>query len=581
VHNYSKSEVKQSMQGLDDEMKAIQKSTENAAKYQETARSILSVRERWRIAIVFGKVSKGRRLSVADTRIWKTVLKNLPPDIDTNTEATDDHPDRPRRRSRALTPRSRQPSSRQLSPREAVNHHVTPSRGYSVLDHGAPSLSRQGSCDPHSGHLLHASRQGSSNLLHTPRSAAGGPHSPRRPSHVHDHAPPGVGTEGLSHSLESSLATVSGASLDVTSKHHRSAASLDYEDDPEGVALRRRSSSRPISAARHHSTDEADAGAHHAHAAGAHFFPPTAGAHHLHPIAGAHHPPTAGAHHLHGAGAHHAHSASHHSADEADAAAHHPPVAGVHHSHTARHHSADEADAAAHHPPVAGAHHSPAAGSHHAHSELERQNSSRPQSARPLSARPLSPNARGMRGVHHSSLEEDNSAPKSRFRKKAPAPPPSACEVANQQLLARRMLQALAAMGNSVRKSIRSSFSGNSAVKVHILAAQEAVAKAEQMDAQAVGASANKLKPSASTARIVVASPTASAAAAAATTSETASSMSAAKPTPRDHGYAHEQGGERPQSPETESYTSKVAAAATGGGLFGSGKFSFFRKVRF
>jgi hypothetical protein len=560
------------MQGLDDEMKAIQKSTESAAKYQETARSILSVRERWRLAIVFGKVSKGRRLSVADTRIWKTVLKNLPPDIDTSTDATDDHLERPRRRSRALTPRSRQPSSRQLSPREAVNHHVTPSRGYSVLDHGAPSLSRQGSIDPHSGHLLHSSRQGSSNLLHSPRGGAGGPHSPRRPGPVHDHAPPGVGTEGLSHSLESSLATVSGASLDVTSKHHRSAASLDYEDDPEGVVLRRRSSSRPISAARYHSTDEADVGAHHAHGAG-----------HLPPIAGAHHP--------HGAGAHHAHSAHHHSADEAEAAAHHPPVAGAHHqhpavgshhSHTARHHSADEADTAAHHPPVAGAHHSPVAGSHHAHSELERQNSSRPQSARPLSARPLSPNARGMRGVHHSSLEEDNSAPKSRFRKKAPAPPPSACEVANQQLLARRMLQALAAMGNSVRKSIRSSFSGNSAVKVHILAAQEAVAKAEQMDAQAGGASANKLKPSASTARIVVASPTASAAAAAATTSETAASnVSAAKRTPRDQGDAHEPSGERPQSPETESNTSKVAAAATGGGLFGSGKFSFFRKVRF
>jgi hypothetical protein len=567
------------MQGLEREMKAIQKSTENAAKYQETARSILSVRERWRLAIVFGKVSKGRRLSVADTRIWKTVLKNLPPDIDTSTDATDDHLERPRRRSRALTPRSRQPSSRQLSPREAVNHHVTPSRGYSVLDHGAPSLSRQGSCDPHSGHLLHSSRQGSSNLLHTPRSAAGGPHSPRRPGPVHDHAPPGVGTEGLSHSLESSLATVSGASLDVTSKHHRSAASLDYEDDPEGVVLRRRSSSRPISAARYHSTDEADAGAHHAHGAG-----------HLPPIAGAHHP--------HGAGAHHAHSARHHSADEADAAAHHPPVAGAHnqhpagahHSHTARHHSADEADAAAHHTPGAGVHHSPGAGvhhspdtgSHHAHSELERQNSSRPQSARPLSARPLSPNARGMRGVHHSSLEDDNSAPKSRFRKKAPAPPPSACEVANQQLLARRMLQALASMGSAVRKSIRSSFSGNSAVKVHILAAQEAVAKAEQMDAQAVGASANKLKPSASTARIVLPSPTAGVAAVATTTSETAASnVSAAKRTPRDVGDAHEQGGERPRSPETESDPPKAAVALAGGGLFGSGKFSFFRKVRF
>jgi hypothetical protein len=45
------------MEGLDSNLSAAKKDNAAAAQYQQTARSALSVRERWRVALVFGKVA--------------------------------------------------------------------------------------------------------------------------------------------------------------------------------------------------------------------------------------------------------------------------------------------------------------------------------------------------------------------------------------------------------------------------------------------------------------------------------------------------------------------------------------------
>jgi hypothetical protein len=179
-----------------------------AAKFEQTARSALTVRERWRVALVFGKVAKGRRLSAKDSKIWDAVSSKLrSPDTTGTTgahaghHADDSEDEKSGRQHGRSTPRLRKrsdpsrgyhkphPSPSMLTPREAVEHHVqslTP-RSYSV-----------------SGGLLHAVSE------------------------------IGAKVGGITQSLERSLGTVAGASLDTRNKHYRVAASVELNSEDLG-----------------------------------------------------------------------------------------------------------------------------------------------------------------------------------------------------------------------------------------------------------------------------------------------------------------------------------------------------------
>jgi hypothetical protein len=314
-----------------------------AAKFEQTARSALSVRERWRVALVFTKVAKGRRLSVKDSKIWDVVSDKLRcPDsveaADVHAAVEDTEDDRTIRQHGHSTPRSRRSSEagcenhrlrsspKQLSPREAVDHHVqslTP-RSYSVT-----------------GAHLH--------LV------------------VSDL---GANVSGISGSLERSVGTVVGASLDTRNKHYRVAASVELDSGDLGDETVRMHSfrSRPTSP-----------------------------------------------------------NPSHHRLDEIAKAGH----------------------------------------------NLSAPNTpSRPQSPyRGRSMRAHSP-------ISHIPNHDAADAPPAMKRKHAKeavlSVTPTACDLANQQLTATRMLRSLAGVGASVRNSVRASF-GDDSAKVYVEAATAAV----------------------------------------------------------------------------------------------------------
>lgn len=65
------------MGALNRETSGLRQATEAARVYEENVHKALNIRERWRIPIVFIKVSKNRRLSPKDMRIWQKVTANM------------------------------------------------------------------------------------------------------------------------------------------------------------------------------------------------------------------------------------------------------------------------------------------------------------------------------------------------------------------------------------------------------------------------------------------------------------------------------------------------------------------------
>lgn len=65
------------MGALSKEAAGLRNATEAARMYEENVRKALNIKERWRIPIVFIKVSKSRRLSATDTRIWQKDTSNM------------------------------------------------------------------------------------------------------------------------------------------------------------------------------------------------------------------------------------------------------------------------------------------------------------------------------------------------------------------------------------------------------------------------------------------------------------------------------------------------------------------------
>jgi hypothetical protein len=344
-----------------------------AAKYQQTARSALTVRERWRVALVYGKVARGRRLSAGDTKIWSVVSRNLRDEVlepdcsegsikePSNRNETDGgtvrlHSLAAQRRRHGSPLHSQQKgnlSPRQLSPREAVAHHVhsiTP-RSYTVAV------------------------------------------SPRHEGHGH-----GVGTDGITHSLEHSLGSVPGASLDTRNKHYRVAAGVELDDSGT-----------------HSKGDCGDA--------------------------------TPGMHSFRSRPASALSSRRSSSRD----------ISPRNSLKGQFEQSGDEGNAEG--------------------------SSSRPQSASPYNGRSM----RARSPISRVPSQDATDAPPAMKRKlsKQPAPPPTACDLANKQLLATRMLKSLAAAGAALRSSIRASFS-NDKTRVFAEAAAAAAAAINDADEQTV-----------------------------------------------------------------------------------------------
>jgi hypothetical protein len=105
---------------------------------------------------------------------------------------------------------------------------------------------------------------------------------------------------------------------------------------------------------------------------------------------------------------------------------------------------------------------------------------SRPHSASPYNGRSMRAHSPISRVPSQSAVD----APPAMKRKlsKSSAPPPTACDLANKQLLATRMLKSIAAAGAAIRTSIRASFS-NDKTKVYAEAAAAAAAAAAASNA--------------------------------------------------------------------------------------------------
>ena len=347
-------------------MESLHKQSSQAAKYEETARSVLTVKERWRLALVFGKVAKGRRLSAGDAKIWDIVSKNLEKMADGSNKASSamghsaEYWERRLRSKRPTTPtrsnhRAHSPS---LTPRESVAKTITAQKGYSVI--------------PTEGYT------------------------------------PGVGAGGLNHSLEHSLANVPGTSMNTTNKCYRSAASLDLDDSansPRGGGGLESQLSFNRSLSREHSGINERIGQTRAQSPNAH----TSRTHSIRQ-----HSPRRSSHEEHSGGG--------------GAFGDHSGAGGV----------GSRSNSVSHSRPQS-------ASIQHAHAKLAKA--------------PIN---------NTSTLNSADSTPKAKRKPLNPPKPESACDSANKQLLAARMLRSLAAASMAVSASIRSSFSGSMKVKVYV-----------------------------------------------------------------------------------------------------------------
>jgi hypothetical protein len=354
------------METLDLHLAAAKRDNAAAAQYQQTARSTLSVRERWRVALVFGKVAKGGHLSAGDSKIWGVVSKNLREqdgevicidesgDMAGSSKINDSelstqrlHSLAAQRRRRSSPLRGQQKGSlspRHLTPREAVAQHVqsiTP-RSYTVSV------------------------------------------SPRHEGHAHI-----VRADGITQSLEQSLGSVQGASLDTRNKWYLAATTT-----AAGVA-------------EDNGQDECGDFASHMDAS-----------------------------------------------SRSRTISARSPRRGSSREISPRNSSTQFGDSAG-------------------DASTRSAGSSRSGSTLPYSGRSM----RAHSPISRIPSQDADDAPPAMKRRltKEPAPPPNACELANQQLLAARMLKSLAAVGAAIRTSIRASFS-NDRSKVYVEAAAAAVA---------------------------------------------------------------------------------------------------------
>lgn len=74
---YRADTVNELLQAIEDDKESLRQLSSTAEVHEVNARSLLGIRERWRMPIVMKKVANGRRLNVGDAKIWKVVSKRL------------------------------------------------------------------------------------------------------------------------------------------------------------------------------------------------------------------------------------------------------------------------------------------------------------------------------------------------------------------------------------------------------------------------------------------------------------------------------------------------------------------------